>query len=517
MTDERAALTELALDLRWAWDHGMDELWSELDAELWNRTHNPWVVLQSVASARLAEVLARPAERRRVAKMLERRHRYLESPDWFQHAFARSPLSRVAYFSMEFMLSEALPIYSGGLGNVAGDQLKAASDLGVPVIGVGLLYQQGYFRQVIDADGAQSALYPYNDPDQLPITAGARRRRRVAAPRASRCRAPRSGCAPGRCRSGACMLYLLDSNDSANPPRDRGITSELYGGGPELRLQQEMVLGIGGWRLLRALGLAPRGVPSQRGPRRVRRARARARRSWRSSGQPFDVALAATRPGNLFTTHTPVAAGFDRFAPAWWGSISALCRADSASASSDLLALGRRESGRRRRAVQHGLPGDPRQRRGQRRQPPARRGQPAHVCSRCFRAGRRPRCRSATSPTACTFRPGTRPRPTSCGRRPAAGRWLRHARTASRRPAPASRRRALGAAQRAGARRWSSTRASAWRGSCAPARRAAGDVAAALRSVLDPDVLTLGLRAPLRDLQAAQPAAARPGAAGRGC
>ena len=143
---------------------------------------------------------------------------------------------------MEFMLSEALPIYSGGLGNVAGDQLKAASDLGVPVVAVGLLYQQGYFRQVIDKDGAQQALFPYNDPGQLPITP-------LRHPSGEWLQLELD--LPGypvwlrvwQVQVGRITLYLLDSNDLANFPAHRGITSELYGGGPELRLQQEMVLG----------------------------------------------------------------------------------------------------------------------------------------------------------------------------------------------------------------------------------------------------------------------------------
>ena len=161
-----------------------------------------------------------------------------------------------AYFSMEFMLSEALPIYSGGLGNVAGDQLKAASDLGVPVVGVGLLYQQGYFRQVIDKNGAQQALYPYNDPGQLPITPlrqtnGEWLRLEIALPGYS------VWLRAWQVQVGRGKLYLLDSNDAANFPAHRGITSELYGGGPELRLKQELLLGIGGWRLLGALGLKP--------------------------------------------------------------------------------------------------------------------------------------------------------------------------------------------------------------------------------------------------------------------
>ena len=237
-----------------------------------------------------------------------------EAPAWFQHTYPHSPLTCVAYFSMEFMLSEALPIYSGGLGNVAGDQLKAASDLGVPVVGVGLLYQQGYFRQVIDKDGAQEALFPYNDPGQLPITPlrhanGEWLRLEIALPGYS------VWLRAWQVQVGRVKLYLLDSNDAANFPAHRGITSELYGGGPELRLKQELLLGIGGWRLLAALGIQPEVCHLNEGHAAFA-VLERARSFMQETGQPFDVALAVTRAGNLFTTHTAVAAGFDRFAPA---------------------------------------------------------------------------------------------------------------------------------------------------------------------------------------------------------
>jgi starch phosphorylase len=141
------ALAQLALDVRWSWNHATDTLWRQLDAELWELTHNPWVVLQTVSRERLQSMLADAQFRERVEMLLRTRGEALAAPAWFQRSYPQSPLTCVAYFSMEFMLSEALPIYSGGLGNVAGDQLKAASDLGVPVVGVGLLYQQGYFRQ----------------------------------------------------------------------------------------------------------------------------------------------------------------------------------------------------------------------------------------------------------------------------------------------------------------------------------------------------------------------------------
>jgi starch phosphorylase len=215
---------------------------------------------------------------------------------------------------MEYMLSEALPIYSGGLGNVAGDQLKAASDLGVPVVAVGLLYQQGYFRQMIGQDGAQQALFPYNDPGQLPMTAvrrpnGEWLRIEIALPGYS------VWLRAWQVQVGRATLYLLDSNDAANVPSHRGITSELYGGGPELRLVQEIVLGIGGWRLLGEIGIRPDVCHLNEGHAAFA-VLERARAFMKETGEPFDVAVTVTRAGNLFTTHTAVAAGFDRFAPA---------------------------------------------------------------------------------------------------------------------------------------------------------------------------------------------------------
>jgi starch phosphorylase len=272
------------------------------------------VVLQTVSRDKLQHVLADPGFRKSIDDLLQARRQAAETPAWFQKSHPQSPLSCVAYFSMEFMLSEALPIYSGGLGNVAGDQLKAASDLGVPVVGIGLLYQQGYFRQVIDKDGAQQALYPYNDPGQLPITPlrqanGEWLRLEIVLPGYS------VWLRAWQVQVGRVKLYLLDSNDAANFPAHRGITSELYGGGPELRLAQEMLLGLGGWRLLAALGIKPEVCHLNEGHAAFA-VLERARDFMQENAQPFAVALAATRAGNLFTTHTAVAAGFDRFTPA---------------------------------------------------------------------------------------------------------------------------------------------------------------------------------------------------------
>ena len=307
------SLAELALDLRWSWNHAADEVWRELDEDLWDITHNPWIVLQTVSRDQFQHVMSDPDFRKKVDTLLESKNHAASVPAWFQQNYPDSPLTCVAYFSMEFMLSEALPIYSGGLGNVAGDQLKAASDLGVPVIGIGLLYQQGYFRQEIDKNGAQQALYPYNDPGQLPITPlreanGEWLRLEIQLPGYS------VWLRAWEVQVGRIKLYLLDSNDAANFPIHRGITSELYGGGSELRLKQEMVLGIGGWRLLQTLGIQPQVCHLNEGHAAFAILE-RAHSFMTETGQAFDVALAATRSGNLFTTHTAVAAGFDCFPP----------------------------------------------------------------------------------------------------------------------------------------------------------------------------------------------------------
>jgi len=338
--DVSEALTELALDLRWSFNHSADKLWERIDAELWELTHNPWVVLQTVSREKLQSVTADPDFQALVADLRREKTIAEGSQAWFQKAHPNSRISTVAYFSMEFMLSEALPIYSGGLGNVAGDQLKTASNLGVPVTGVGLLYQQGYFRQEIDAQGQQQALYPFNDPGQLPIEPlrepnGEWLRLSVEIP------GGKLWIRTWQVQVGRARLYLLDSNDPANPPSYRAITTELYGGGPELRLKQELVLGLGGWRLLRTLGLHPEVCHLNEGHAAFA-VLERAHSYMVDHHVPFDVALAITRAGNLFTTHTPVGAGFDRFAPDLMERYLKRYAEERLSISiHDLLALGR--------------------------------------------------------------------------------------------------------------------------------------------------------------------------------
>jgi len=336
-------LRELALDLRLAWDHSTDDIWRRLDGEMWELTRNAWLVLHSASQSKLWELAAEADFRRRVGEVVVARREFVRSAGWFQRAHPDSPLTCAAYFSMEFALGEALPIYSGGLGNVSGDLLKAASDLGIPVVGIGLLYQQGYFRQSIDADGNQEELYPFNAPDQIPISP-------VRDSQGQLVRVEFS--LPGyklwvrawEAQVGRTKLYLLDTNDPANPPFFRGIAGELYGGGPELRLMQELILGVGGWRLIRRLGLNPEVCHLNEGHAAFA-VLERAACFMEDTGQPFEVALAATRAGNIFTTHTPVAAGFDCFEPALIGRFMQLfvSRRLPGMTMDQVLGLGRKD------------------------------------------------------------------------------------------------------------------------------------------------------------------------------
>jgi starch phosphorylase len=305
-------LVELTLDLRWSWNHAADKLWKYIDPELWSMTSNPWLMLQTVGTNRLTALANDSTFRGLMDKLVAEHREAIGEKAWFQQNYFESTL-KVAYFSMEYGLSEALPLYSGGLGILAGDYLKTASDLGVPVIGVGLLYQQGYFRQAVDARGDQTESFPYNDPGQLPIMPvrnqnGEWLRVMIDFPGGA------LWLRAWEAKVGRVKLYLLDSNDLINSPPDRGITSELYGGGPEMRLQQEIVLGIGGWRLLDAIGIEAEVCHLNEGHAALAVIE-RAHSFMMSEHQPFKAALAATRAGNVFTTHTPVEAGFDRFSP----------------------------------------------------------------------------------------------------------------------------------------------------------------------------------------------------------
>ena len=342
LPNELGALGELALDLRWTWSHETDVVWERVDAEAWSRTRNPWIILQDISTERLRALASDRSFIAELERIAGARRIYLDTPGWFSAAHGASALSGVAYFSMEFGLGEGLPLYAGGLGVLAGDFLKTASDLGLPVVGIGLLYQEGYFRQIIDASGAQHEAYPYNDPGSMPIEPaldpdGAWLHIRLDL--------------PGRtvllrvwqAEVGRIRLYLLDANDPLNSPADRGITGKLYDAGTEIRVLQEIVLGVAGWRAVEALAPEVEICHLNEGHAAfavVERARAYMRRS----GLSFWEALWATRAGNLFTTHTPVEAGFDRFPAELLGQYARYLEGFLAEAGielGDLLALGR--------------------------------------------------------------------------------------------------------------------------------------------------------------------------------
>lgn len=304
-------LAQIALDLHWSWNHSSDFIWQYLDQEQWDVSHNPWSLLQTVSSKKIKSALADPEFSGKLSALLAQREQSKNRKFWFEKTFPKAPISCIAYFSMEFMLSETLPIYSGGLGNVAGDHLKGASDLGVPIIGIGLLYQQGYFRQIIDRNGEQKVSLPFNEPWQIPVMPLRDKDGnwvRIAIDLAEHIVWLRAW----QVRVGNRMLYLLDSNDPVNFPTYRGITSELYDGDSNVRLMQEIILGIGGWRLLTELGIKPEVCHLNEGHSAFATLE-RARVLMREMDLPFDVALTITRTGNIFTTHTAVAAGFDKF------------------------------------------------------------------------------------------------------------------------------------------------------------------------------------------------------------
>ena len=311
LPESLSGLFQLALDLRWTWHHGTDELWRALDSDIWDTTRNAWLVLNSVSGERLEELAADPDFQQRYREQIHAHQAFTEADTWYSTDCPGDLGEGVAYFCMEYGLSESLPLYSGGLGVLAGDFLKASSDLGAPVMAVGLLYQQGYFRQAISTDGEQLEFYPYNDPTMLPVSP-----LRDADDQWVRVIVP----FPGRhvrlrawkAQVGRCELLLLDSNDPRNEPGDRGITSELYTGDPEKRLQQEMVLGIGGWRLLEQLGRSPSLCHLNEGHCAL--ALIERAFSWQDDHESdFQTARTATRATNLFTTHTSVASGFDHF------------------------------------------------------------------------------------------------------------------------------------------------------------------------------------------------------------
>lgn len=301
-----AALTELSSNLHWTWDTETQQLFESLDPVAWHASgRDPLRLLVGITNERWKALANDSSIVAATNHAAERLHSALTDRRWFQ-THTDSSLGLVAYFSPEFGISETLPQYAGGLGILAGDHLKAASDLGVPLAGVGLLYDEGYFRQRLNAAGMQQESYPPLDPHSLPLHATDVQVTIDLAGDLVRCNV-------WRVQVGRIPLYLLDTNVVGNSAEGAMITDRLYGGDNEHRLRQEIVLGIGGVRALRALGLHPQVFHTNEGHAgflSLERAR-----ELVAMGQTFAEATQSVRAGGLFTTHTPVQAGIDRFTP----------------------------------------------------------------------------------------------------------------------------------------------------------------------------------------------------------
>lgn len=313
LPSELEPLRTLAYNLHFDWDTEAKDLFRRLDSDLWESSrHNPVLMLGTIAQSRLLEVAEDEgfiAQMQRAAGQLED---YLKERTWFsKHRPKEKQQECYAYFSAEFGLSDCLPIYSGGLGVLAGDHLKSASDLGLPLVGVGLLYQEGYFSQYLNPDGWQQEHYPINDFYNMPLhlerdANGEELRIAVDYP------GRQVYARVWRVQVGTVALYMLDTNIEPNNPYDHDITDQLYGGDQDMRIHQELMLGIGGTKMLKALGLKPKAYHMNEGHSAFLSLE-RIRGLIQEEGLSYLEAKEAVSASNLFTTHTPVPAGFDLF------------------------------------------------------------------------------------------------------------------------------------------------------------------------------------------------------------
>lgn len=299
-----AALSSLANNIHWTWDRQTQALFAELDPALWEASgHDPLRLIAGITATRWEQLSANVEIAALTDAAEARLAQAITEPRWFQGR-PDSPLELIAYFSPEFGLTETLPQYSGGLGVLAGDHLKAASDLGLPLVAIGLLYAEGYFRQRLNADGYQEERFPRLDPHGLALTPTGVQISVEIGDDVARLNV-------WQVEVGRVKLYLLDASVDTNSPEIAAITDRLYGGDIEHRLRQEIVLGIGGVRALRALGLQPQVFHTNEGHagflslERIR--------ELVETGLTFAEAIEVVRAGGVFTTHTPVPAGIDRF------------------------------------------------------------------------------------------------------------------------------------------------------------------------------------------------------------
>ncbi|HUW19081.1 MAG TPA: alpha-glucan family phosphorylase [Sedimentisphaerales bacterium] len=313
LPDALKNLEFIARNMYWSWNPETEVLFKRVDSDQWTACgHNPVRLLGSVSQRRLEELAGNEGFLCELRRAAEKFKSYLGAPTWFEKVTSHHSKPLIAYFSAEFGVHECIPIYAGGLGILAGDHLKSASDLGIPIVGVGLLYQKGYFRQCLNIDGGQQELYVENDPSNMPIELVRKEGREPLAVSVEY---------PGRCVQaqiwslsiGRVRLFLLDTNIAANSPTDRIITTCLYGGDAEMRIRQEIMLGIGGLKALSAVGIAPTVCHMNEGHSAFL-ALERIRQLRKDNNMTFDEAVEAARAGNVFTMHTSVKAGLDEFA-----------------------------------------------------------------------------------------------------------------------------------------------------------------------------------------------------------
>jgi glycogen phosphorylase len=308
------SLWKLAYNLRWTWQPEATQLFMNMSPELWQETeNNPVAQLGEMSPEKLAELNQDPSYQYRVKRQDASLDNYMDSTStWFETSYADElggPIA--AYFSAEFGLADCVPIFSGGLGILAGDHLKSSSDMGIPLVAIGLMYQHGYFRQYLSPDGWQQESYPISDFYNMPVKQVFKE---DGAP--VEVEIPMEGrtirANVWMLQAGRNKLYLLDTNHQANGPEDQGITNHLYGGDQEMRIRQEIVLGIGGVRMLEVLGFKPRVYHSNEGHAAFLTLE-RIKQIMTQESVPFDVAVEAVRSQVVFTTHTPVPAGIDVF------------------------------------------------------------------------------------------------------------------------------------------------------------------------------------------------------------
>ncbi|MBN2181627.1 MAG: alpha-glucan family phosphorylase, partial [Sedimentisphaerales bacterium] len=312
LQDPLSDLETIARNMFWSWDPEFVELFKRIDSNLWSACgHNPIRLLGNIPQTKLDALAENQGFINQLNRASEKLKTYLNEPTWYDRVCSDTEKPIIAYFSAEFGVHECLPIYAGGLGILAGDHLKSASDLGIPLYGVGLLYQKGYFRQYLNIDGWQQEVYVENDFYNMPIQLVRKESGRALTISVDY---------PGRCvlariwqvNIGRVKLFLLDTNIPANSPIDRMITSSLYGGDRELRIRQEIMLGIGGLKALSAMGIQPTICHMNEGHAAFM-ALERIREIRSTSNMSFDEAVEATKAGNVFTIHTPVKAGLDEF------------------------------------------------------------------------------------------------------------------------------------------------------------------------------------------------------------